>query len=58
MKNRKLRLRDKETSFLHFEGTLPTKTFAELEENLNMSMTKPNHIYIVIERSLSLNVSL
>ena len=32
--------------------------FAELEKNLKMKRTKPNQIYIVIERSISLDISL
>ena len=43
---------------LHCESALVTKKFAELEKNLEMNMTKPNYIYTVIERSLSLNVLL
>ena len=47
-----------ETSSSHFQGALLTKTFAEIEKNLKMSMEKPNHISTVTERSLYLNVSL
>ena len=32
--------------------------FAELEKNLKMNTTKPNQIYIIIERSISLDISL
>ena len=58
MKNRELSIRVEESSFLHIEGALLTKNFAELEENLKMIMAKENYIYIVIEKSFSLNVSL
>ena len=58
IKNRKLRIRVEQTSILHFEGALLIKKFAELEKNLKMKMTKQNHFYIVIIRSLYLNVSL
>ena len=58
MKNKELSIRVEESSFLHIEGALLTKKFAELEENLKMIMAKENYIYIVIEKSFSLNVSL
>ena len=38
--------------------TLPRIKFAELVKNPKMNTTKPNYIYILIEPSLSLNVSL
>ena len=57
-KIRELHIRVEETSFVHFENASLTKKFAELEKNLKMNMTKPKRIFIVIERSLSLNVSL
>ena len=39
-----LRIRVEESSFLHFEGILLSNRLAELEENLKINMTKPNHI--------------
>ena len=51
-------IRVKKTSLLHFEGVLLTKKFAELEKNLKINMTKSNHNHIMIEGSLSLNISL
>ena len=53
-----LRIRVEETSLLHFEGALLTKKLAELVKNLKMNMTKPEHIYIRVERLFSLNVLL
>lgn len=49
IKNKELCLRVEETLFLHFQGALLTKRFAELQENLKMNRTKPNHNYIVIK---------
>ena len=37
-------IRVEESSFLYFEGILLSNKFAELEENLKINMTKPNHI--------------
>ena len=51
-------MRIKRTSFLDSEGALLTKKFVELEKNLKINIKKPSHIYIVIERLLSLNVFL
>ena len=48
-----MRIRVEETSSLHFEGALLTK---KLERNLEINMTKPNHICAVIEQSSFLNV--
>ena len=53
-----MRIRVEEISFLHFEGVLLTKKFAELEKNMKTNMKKSKHIYIVIEPFLSLNASL
>ena len=58
MENGEFDIRIEQPVFLHFENALVTKNFAKLEKNLTIKMAKPNYICIVIERSLSLNVSL
>ena len=57
MKNAEFGIRIEQTVFLHLENALVTKKFAKLEENMKIKMAIPNYICIVIERSLSLNVS-
>ena len=66
-KNCESGIRVEETSFSHFQGAylnekwavyLIKKKFDKLEKNPKTNTTKPNNIYIAIERSLSVNIYL